>query len=276
MTLKTGLISQESYKENLGTSTFLELEKFNDEFLVRNKHELAEYHGKWTNDSFHTWSRQYEYPFFYESVVDYINKNPGKEVRILDAGSGLTFFPYLLSEKFPNVVVTCTDYDSILNSGFEKINKNQKGKVKFIQSDLRQRVFEPGSFDFIYCVSVLEHTSEFKQIIENFHTYLSEIGEFVLSFDISVDGDRDIPVAGANKLIKELNYLFTPLTQDKLPSEDDIRSGDFLTTKFINVFNKKLSPWRSPYKNFLWCLKNFKRPKFYFNLALYCQRYKKK
>src|SRR5688572_8497213 len=123
MTLQTGVITQKSYSQNLASTLFADLESFNNQFLDRNKEELSGYHSKWTNDSLHTWSRQFEYPFFFEAVADYIKAHPEKKkIKILDAGSGLTFFPYLLCQKFPQVEIVCTDYDGILVEGYARVN----------------------------------------------------------------------------------------------------------------------------------------------------------
>jgi len=277
MHLQTGVITQESYLKNVKSNTFLDLEKYNDDFLGRNKNDLSEYHSKWTNDSFHTWSRQFEYPYFFLSIEEYIKKNPDKKkIKILDAGSGLTFFPYLLSHAFPQVEVVCTDYDNILVNGYSRVNKNEKNLVKFVQSDLRDKKFPDKEFDIIYCVSVLEHTKDYGRIIENFNSYLVSGGQLILSFDISIDGSRDISVEGADNLLKALNQKFVPMSTDFLPTSKELKEDKFLTTEFVKTLDKKLLPWRSPYKNFLWCLKNLKMPKFYFNLALYCQTYLKK
>lgn len=276
MSLQSGLITRESYKKNLTSKDFLIIEAFNDDFLKLYKDKLSNYNKKWTNDSFHNWSRQYEYPYFFAAISNFIAKNPNKKVRILDAGSGLTFFPYLLLEKFPNVEITCTDYDKMLGNAFSEINYSKQRGVNFVQSDLREKKFQPESFDLIYCISVLEHTSDYNKILENFKSYLVPEGELILSFDISLDGYRDIPIGKAQELINTLENSFLPANQVDLLSMANVSSDKYLTTTFAIKFDKRLSPWRFPYKNFLWSLKQFRIPKFYFETAFYCQVYKNK
>jgi len=102
------------------------------------------------------------------------------KIRILDAGSGCTFFPYYLSYKHPNCVVHCCDYDSSLASIFGEINKRQNAKVEFNMSDLANMGYEDNFFDIIYCISVLEHTRNYEDIIKQFRRVLKLNGRLVV------------------------------------------------------------------------------------------------
>lgn len=275
MNLATGVITKDNYLQAVKTGDFKEMESFSDAFLARNRKNMEEYFQKWADDSLHLWSRQYEYLFFFEAVRDYVASHPDKKIRVLDAGSGLTFFPFYLQTKFSNVEVVCTDYDPIHNKSYASVNKTEGTNIKFVQSDLRDHVFEKESFDLIYCVSVLEHTDAYPKIVENFYDYLKIKGQIILSFDISLDGYRDISHAGSLQLIQKLDKHFKAKNQDAIPALNELKSGKFLNTLFFVDYNKSLLPWRAPYKNFLWCIKNMKVPKFYFDLACYCQVYSK-
>ena len=54
-----------------------------------------------------------------------------------------------------------------------------------------------------------------------------------------------------------------------------VSSKEVLTTIDFKKIDKNLLPWRKPYKNAFRLLMNFKRPKFTYNLACYCDTYEK-
>ena len=120
MYLYQGFPSIESYNKLLESSLFLSMELFSNQFLAQNKSALKIYSKKWVPDPFHQWSRQYEYPFVYYYVLDYINNRQKSDIKILDAGSGMTFFPYYLASIAPNIQIFCCDYDTSHGKIFPK------------------------------------------------------------------------------------------------------------------------------------------------------------
>lgn len=276
--IPSGLMVKDDYFKLLNTEIFKKIETYNDAFLKQNKQNLETYNKTWTFDSFHQWSRQWEYPYFFERIQQFIESRPGEEIKILDAGSGITYFSYFLKEQFPNVQITCIDYDPILPEAYKLVNKTMKSDITFKPMDLREISLGDDSFDLIYCVSVLEHTDNFEKILAHFNRVLKPGGALVLSFDISVNNDFDIPVERAKYLMSEIGRYFKPAASEhfKLKDLDSINSDEVLTTKHFIKYDKSLLPWRKPYKNFLRLLLKLKRPRFIYNLACYCGTYTKK
>ena len=64
--------------------------------------------------------------------------------------------------------------------------------VEFVGADLR-KLPQPGNhFDIIYCLSVLEHTRGYPEILLELRRVLRPGGTLVVTFDLSLDGDSDI------------------------------------------------------------------------------------
>ena len=187
MYIDQGIPTIDSYRELLKSNLFRSMETFSSQFLKKNKIALQEYRRKWVADPLHQWSRQYEYPFVYFHVRDYINNQQKSHLKTLDAGSGVTFFPYYLCSNSPKIKVYCCDYDLTHGQIFDNINKNLNLPNNFFPADIRRLPFGTSTFDIVYCISVLEHTDDYDIIIQEFKRILKPNGLFIVTFDISID-----------------------------------------------------------------------------------------
>lgn len=204
MRLAPGITKQSDYLRLLKNNIFIQIEQFSNDFIRINKKKLKKYHL--IKDPLHTIFRQWEYPFCYSYIEEHLkhvrcDEKIKQRAVILDAGSGCTFFPYYLCRKFPNARVYCCDADAHLDSFFYDINMNMN--VDFKACDIRNLDYERNFFDVIYCISVLEHTSNHKQIIREFKRVLKTNGLLVITFDISLDGRKSIHINLAQDLLKD-------------------------------------------------------------------------
>lgn len=241
--LPDGMPTVHEYKALLRSEAFQNMEKFSDPFVVKSEPILKKYNRRWVSDPFHHWSRRWEYPF-----VDSRIKNPkstSKLWRILDAGSGITFFPYYLSER-NDIEVHCCDSDETLPNLFSDINERNNSFVKFRSADLRDLPYEQDYFRAIYSISVLEHTQDYERILRQFHRILEPGGNLIISFDISLDGGRDISVEKAKMLLKSVNIIFD-CHQDLCDLfVSQLEKKDFYTTRIANQTDPDSLPWRAP------------------------------
>ncbi|MBU4485987.1 MAG: class I SAM-dependent methyltransferase, partial [Candidatus Delongbacteria bacterium] len=265
--INQGLIKIFDYHQILESFFYRELEKYSDEFSKMQKDLFPEFSRKWVKDSFHQWSRQYEYPF----VIDSIENLSKKDGRILDAGSGITFFPYYLKGKYPDATIECCDYDAGLEGQFNKVNERLKQKINYFTTDIRSIGKPDGYYNTIYCVSVLEHTNDYECILKELSRITSEDGYLILTFDISIDGSADISLKRAVELLNAIDKYYIQVPNKTLIEQSDLKSSETLTTNYINSYKKELLPWRYPYLMFIKSLTKGKIPKFLLrNLACYC------
>ncbi|MGH8751331.1 MAG: class I SAM-dependent methyltransferase [Burkholderiales bacterium] len=222
------------------------MESFSDDFVRSQSEYLKSYRKKWVADPLHQWSRQWEYPFVFSRISEYAG-NPDRQLNILDAGSGVTFFPYFLASRFSNAELSCYDHDRSLEAVYSGLNGRVQQTAKFVPGDLRHLPFGDNTFDIIYCISVLEHTDAYAAIAAEFRRVLKETGMLVVTFDISIDGDFDIPAEKAEGLLEILDHHFPRGKKAEYANlEKKMRAPDIVTTRFILKSNPDLLPWKYP------------------------------
>lgn len=270
--IPSGVPSHERYAAVVDSSLFRELEQFSNDFLAVHPAVLESY--GWVRDPLHQWSRQWEYPFVLENVKAALT-GASEGPRVLDAGSGATFFPYQIAEIRRDVSVTCCDYDSSLQAIFDGINasRGQQRSVEFRQADLRRLPFGEDSFDVAYCISVLEHTDSYPQILDEFARVLRPGALLVATFDIGLDGVSDIPPREAARLLECLGSKFDPV--DPAPTGPLVGPGS-ISSKELGQENAALLPWQYPLLSWLKAVAKRRRPprRIGKNLSVFCAAYR--
>jgi len=187
------------------------------------------------------WSRQWEYPFVLANLPE-----DGLDRRILDAGSGYRFFTPLLARR--GFDVDACDLDAAIGPKYDEIAAQYDLSIEFAQQDLAKLTYPADCFDHICCISVLEHTRDPAAILQEFHRCLKPGGTLLLTFDVSIHGDRDIPVAKAQDLVEQLERSFTPVTPFANPQYFDAallaESDEVLRTSWFRRYHPELLPWR--------------------------------
>jgi len=210
--MKNGLVNINDYQNLTNSEVYSFLEKGSEDFVRKHLDDLTEYDRKWVANSFKQWSRKYEYTYVFESIKKKLEPEVPNQSKfnVLDAGSGITFFPFFCKENLKIKKVTCLDYDEGYAPVFDKINKHSTNKVEFIKASLTEMPFENSSFDIVYSVSVIEHTTDPLRIINEIDRVLKPGGMLVLTFDLSLDGSQQISIDIANRIIDSLansNYI---------------------------------------------------------------------
>jgi 2-polyprenyl-3-methyl-5-hydroxy-6-metoxy-1,4-benzoquinol methylase len=271
--IESGIVKIDTYKKVLAGEEFRTLENYSMNFTIIHDKLFPEFSKRWVKDSFHQWSRQYEYPFAAEAIRQFLPENG----RILDAGSGITFFPYYLKEKHPGAEIECCDYDEKLEIQFDRVNKEKNAGVKYFTADIKNIKKPDRYYDLIYCISVLEHTDDYEAVVKEFSRITSDGGHLVLSFDVSLDGSADIPPGKAEELLRIIDKYYVQVPDSIAIDGNELSGKHILTTNFIKGFNKKLLPWKFPYLMFFKSLSKGQVPKYLIrNLACYCGIFKKK
>lgn len=243
--MKSAIPTTEEYESSLKTESFRKMERFSENFLNLYKKHLNYYFEKWVPDPLHQWSRQWEYLYVFKKIKLFINDLGQKNLTILDAGSGVTFFPYYIQSNFENTKIDCADYDENYEDIFKNINQEMKQKINFNNVSIDKTKYEDEFFDLIYCISVMEHTENFTQIIDEFYRILKPGGKIILTFDISLDGKRDISTDGASLLLNVFKNKFKMENETDLNIRDFISNPYILTTKYAYKIDTNLL-WTPP------------------------------
>lgn len=207
-----------------------QLEVFQLGFMAKTRKLWGEqFH--FSGDNLYAWSRQWEYPY-------HVANMPAGPLRILDAGSGITFYPFYLASLGHSV--TCCDVMESLDKAFDTTRRATSLAVEFAVASLTQMPFADASFDAVSCVSVLEHvaSAERGQVVQEFARVLRPGGRLILTADISLGRDHEIRMEDFAVMLEELGRHFVFAYPPNFT-----RTPALLTTDSI----RREQPWRLPW-----------------------------
>jgi SAM-dependent methyltransferase len=242
--LPDGMPLTSQYQAIVRSDEFRALEQYSNRFLSAQGDQLRRYVHKWVADPLHQWSRQWEYPFVLNRLQAVFDQEPAAQV--LDAGSGITFFPHYLRDRFESSGVHCCDYDASISAFFEQINAGARRPVEFSTADLRKLPYDSDRFHAAYCISVLEHTDAYDAIISEFHRVLRPGGTLIVTFDLSLDGSRDISAERGGELLRALTAGFETATPLALDLQPQMSSPELFTTLTARKLHPDSLPWKLP------------------------------
>jgi SAM-dependent methyltransferase len=276
--LAAGVTRVPSYDTLLASPSFAEMERFSDRFLRSNRVALARYSRRWVKDPLHQWSRQWEYPYVFEQLRAHARPNADGSLRLLDGGSGLTFFPSWLVAQLPGAVVSCCDYDARSAADFERLSEEARARVSFQVATLQALPYADASMEAVYSISVLEHTADYDAILAEFERILVPGGLLVLTFDISLDGRSEVDPAGARRLLESLARRFDAVDAPA-PGDLDaaLRAPDLLTTGHTRRTRPALLPWQRTLRTDLATLARLRLPRTqFYELAICCGTWRRR
>jgi len=246
-------------KQRIGVPTIAEVDQllqdpyyaditgFSRDFLARHGDDLSGYGKLWGQDPFKLWSRRWEYPFAAQKTINY-GKEKGGKLKFMDGGSGVTFFPYYVCSKVDNAEFICVDTNESYPPMFDAINKTEgHADVTFMNGWLQDLQVGSKALDGACCISVLEHTDKYPEIVKEFARVLKPGGLLVLSFDLSLDGKFELSKAVAADLLRNVMEYFNVEGVDLISELDKMDNiGDILSTDHVKKTEPDLLPWRFP------------------------------
>lgn len=134
--------------------------RFSDEY-----HEACRAQGlwpadyPWPRDAMRCNTRRWEYPY----LASCLRQNLAPGARVLDIGSALTFFPYLVVDCGYELVATDNDprmatwAAPIVRELARRRGWSDRSAPTYLTQDVRRLDLGTASFDGATCVSVLEH-----------------------------------------------------------------------------------------------------------------------
>lgn len=169
------------------SNAFKKLEPDHSRFYKGLTAVASEY--KWPKQPLYEWSRRVEYPFLINKIL------PDQGLRVLDAGSGVTFLPYHLKNVYSHDV-TCLDcddsYGSIMKSVLCKLDENFE--IPYVNGDLSKELDLPSeSFDVVYSISAIEHIEPEKRIVafSELWRLVKTGGRLIVTIDVAMDDQTE-------------------------------------------------------------------------------------
>ena len=258
--LPCGYPSIPLYQELVESDRFAEMSRFAGAFIEANADALAYYAQRWVKNPIHNWSRRWEYMYVYERIAAFAEARPGEALTLLDAGSGLTFFPHYVASRHPGVSIACGDSDARLYEDAQRLGPPASDRVRYSVQDIERLGYEDGAFNLIYCLSVLEHCRYPGESLKHLYRTLKPGGRLILTIDVSLDGQVEIPVRLAARLIQMLVHRFKP---DGRYDEQigQFQPAEHVSTEWARRIDVSLLPWAPPRFHLLsfFCM-SFTRP----------------
>jgi len=182
----------------LQTALYHGMLTFSDDWRARHGDLLAPYGKAWSTDPMRAWSREWEYPWVAQQLRDYKKRFLSthmlyewpNHLRILDAGSGVTFFPFYLRAQW-HADVTCLDIAAHWCDLINEIETRYASDwpLHGEYGDLARLPFEDATFDAAVCISVLEHLASPLSAIAELQRVVRPGGLLVCTWDIPADRD---------------------------------------------------------------------------------------
>lgn len=237
--LPAGVVTHDAARTVTADPRWKQMRDYAEQWAQRHDEVLTAAGTKtvWRGVPLDQWSRRFEYPFCFGGLQGLA---PGS--RVLDAGSGFTFFPYLLAEQL-DARITCVDLADLSN--LFDASPYRDRSVDFATGDLGKLPFEDATFDAVVCVSVLEHMDQPDRVVSEFRRVLKPGGRLVLTMDVSLDGHSQIAVPGALRLADDLSERFEPVAAPPLTTQALDAEG-VLTSRTLSPEDRKRLPWRQP------------------------------
>ncbi|MBX3394959.1 MAG: methyltransferase domain-containing protein [Phycisphaerae bacterium] len=260
MLTRPGLATIEQWRATACSELLGKLRAFSAEFSSLHGRRLGSSATYFRYDPLDHGMRRWEYPFLIERLTALEGDRP---VRLLDAGSGMTCIPFFAARMNPSFAVEACDADPNLPAVFDRINQFcQMPKVAFTSADLRRLPYEDQRFDAVFCMSVLEHTADYPEIVREFRRVLRPGGRCIVTFDISPDGRTDIEPTRAEGLLRALsdNFRGVPVGE-LLPLAEKLQAPGLLTTEFLQREFPKLLPWHMTWRMFLGAIRRSRMPR---------------
>lgn len=217
------------------------LEAEQERFRAR-EHEWRSPQYAWYRDPLHCWSRAWEYPYAFHHLRRWREQwRLPRQPRVVDLGSGVTFFPFAIARL--GCHVTCLDNDPVCGEDLPKAAAavdHQPGKIDFRLVASERLPLDDGEADAVYCISVLEHVPDPAQMVDEVTRILAPGGLFVLTIDLDLRGNVEIGPEGHARLVAELRSRF-----EFVHPQTVIHPRDHLTT-LNSIFPERACPRSLP------------------------------
>jgi len=220
--MKIEPLTKNLYNKYINSELYYEMKEYSKQFSKNNNSFI--YKTFWIKNAFLHFSRKAEYQFVFNEIDN--NK------KILDAGCGITFFPFFLKEKFSNIDLDLVDF----SKSTKKFYKSKD--FRFIYSDLNNLDISDEIYDIVYCVSTLEHIQTYSNVVKEISRILKPGGKLIITFDVSFSKNDIINIQNVHEFVySTLNQLNNENKNYNLNIENLVTSHDF---------NKKELPWKYP------------------------------
>jgi SAM-dependent methyltransferase len=210
--LKNGIALHSELTSEEFRAELIRCRKSESEFL-QNEGLFRDSSYIWPRSAINNWGRIWEYPFVSLAISSLLN---GEESSILDFGSGVTFFPYMLAKNSKIKEIYTLDNDVVSVEANNKASlvfaeKGKPPKIRPLYADSGSSIkLESNSIDLVYSISVIEHLENYDEIISEIFRILKPGGYFIVTLDVDLRGDFALSQQQFKSFFDILNSKFLP------------------------------------------------------------------
>ena len=247
--LSSGIPKREEYLRLETEPLYGDLLAFSREFEQRceaDTRSVRSYRKKWVQDPFNQWSRRWEYVYTAQRFQEWATGRQGR-LKVIDAGSGFTFFPFYLLKANSGLEVDCFDADPTVGEALQNTVGFLDRDPNFVLEDLEGLGQDDDSYDAVYSVSVIEHTKSPQKVIDEINRVLKPGGVFICTFDISFESRSPMHTRHVAKLIDHIVSTFDVGSAPEPVSIESSPENSVIVTSQWNVEAVRTGlPWRQP------------------------------
>lgn len=247
--LTSGVPTREEYLRLESEPMYGELLGYSREFHKKcqlGSESTVDYSRRWVKDPFQQWSRRWEYVYVAQQLSRWLDDGP-RSSRVVDAGSGFTFFPFYLLQAHAGLNIDCFDFDPVAGQALKEASEILDMGPGFHIENLERMSQADESADAVYSVSVIEHTPNPRAVIDEVNRILKPGGLFVCTFDISFEARSPMYTGRVEQLVKHIEEVFE-LPNDWQSIDFDILPTDqkIVTTEWSAEAVRSGLPWQRP------------------------------
>ena len=272
--LSSGIPKRTEYLQLGSHHEYQDLLSYSREFeaQIRDRGLPTRLYGlKWVRDPFLQWSRSWEYVFVLQRLGEWYRAHSDK-AEVADAGSGFTFFPFYLQETRSLSKIQCLDADVTVAQAIAEASSSFEVAPAFQLENLERLSHDADSFDVIYSISVIEHTRNPVEVVNEVYRTLKPGGLFICTFDVSFEQRSSMHVRHVKTLVDHIFEIFIPESGwEDLAVADAACGPDAVTTEWISEIAPERLPWKYP--SLLWlydALRGRFRWSLYRPMTFYC------
>lgn len=165
------------------------------------------YKKKWPIDKLNWWSRSTEYDFVIRGAE---SLDTSDKLELLEFGPGISFITSHFSKCFGSELYSIVDVDQDVNDFWLDTHGIQSTKLENVAD---------ASKDFVFSVSVLEHTNDPVSMVKDIVSKLKPGGKLILTMDIDLSAEVKSQLGLSVKDLNEI-MVFLGCENEKYSSND--------------------------------------------------------
>ncbi len=247
--LSSGIPKREEYLGLESEPLYGDLMGFSREFERKCQADIRsvrDYQKKWVQDPFTQWSRRWEYVYTAQRLLEWAADREGP-LKVIDAGSGFTFFPFYLLQANAGLKIDCFDADPTAGAALQNAVELYDANPGFRLEDLENLNQDDETYDAVYSVSVIEHTKNPQDVVDEINRVLKPGGVFICTFDISFEPRSPMYTRRVEKLVDHIVSTFDlPSAMEPIAFQALAENPRIVTTQWDDEAVRAGLPWRNP------------------------------